>query len=60
VEVFSAGGQLIDRVADETMSAGPHSIVWRAAAGTPAGMYLYRVTTSTASDHGRVIRVSGS
>src|SRR5262245_3949676 len=43
VEVFSPDGRLVATLADRVMDAGKHTLTWRTGAGTPSGVYMYRV-----------------
>lgn len=58
VEVFSADGRLVSTVADGAqMAAGTHSLVWRLPAGTPSGMYFYKVRANGQEATGKLTRI---
>ncbi len=60
VEVFSTDGQLVERIQSASMPSGTHTVAWRPASGTPAGMYFYRVSAGAVSSQGRVIRIDAN
>jgi hypothetical protein len=45
VQVFNVSGQLVETVADRSMTAGDHSVRWNAE-GVNSGLYFYRVVTA--------------
>lgn len=55
VEVFSADGRRVDVLANEDMSAGPHTVSWKVGRGLPTGMYFYRVR---AGEHEATSKIS--
>jgi hypothetical protein len=59
VGVFDLAGRLVKRLAAESMMAGSHVVTWdgRDAAGrqAAAGIYLYRLTTPSGSESGRMV-----
>lgn len=58
VEVYAADGRLVSTIADaQRMEAGRHSLVWRLPAGTPSGMYFYKVRAGGQSATGKLTRI---
>ncbi len=57
VQVFSANGRLVDTVADEDMTAGQHSVIWKSAAAQPSGVYFYKVFANGRAGSGKIVRV---
>jgi hypothetical protein len=57
VDLFSADGRKVGRLADEDMAAGPHSLRWNPEGSVASGVYFYRVRAGNLVAEGRVIRV---
>jgi len=61
IEIYSADGRLIDRIADGAFSSGNHSVVWngRDSAGRqcPTGIYFYTIRTNRESHTGKMLMV---
>ena len=56
VEVFSASGRRVAMLADDDMTAGPHSLTWNVGREMPSGMYFYRVRAGDAQGTGKITR----
>jgi flagellar hook assembly protein FlgD len=57
VQVFAPNGRLVDTVVDGEMAAGQHSIQWKGAANSPAGVYFYKVFANGRQGTGKVVRL---
>jgi hypothetical protein len=57
VEVYAADGRLVDTLANGELPAGAHSLAWRPEAGTPSGVYFYKVFANGRQGSGKVVRV---
>jgi flagellar hook assembly protein FlgD len=57
VEIFSATGQRIQTIADDDLSAGPHTLTWNVDRAMPSGVYFYKVRTSSVQSSGKITRI---
>lgn len=57
VEIYAADGRLVTTLADGELAAGTHSLPWTLGAGTPSGVYFYKVRAGNATSTGKVTHV---
>ncbi len=57
VDVYSADGRRVARIADQDMGAGPHAVPWTVEKDVPSGVYFYSVKAGALQAQGRIVRV---
>jgi hypothetical protein len=57
VEIYSADGRRVQTLAQDGMTAGPHTLTWTVDRETPAGVYFYRVLAGPNQSSGKITRV---
>ena len=57
VDVFATDGRLVSTLADDEMSAGPHTVTWQIGKETPSGVYFYKVRANGHQSSGKAVRV---
>jgi hypothetical protein len=58
VDIYSADGRHIQKLAEGELPAGPNRLRWQAGKGTPAGMYFYKVVAGVNQATGKITRVN--
>ena len=53
LDVFDSLGRQVATLLDEDMPPGRHAVAWQTV-GVPSGIYMYRLTTSTDTEVGRM------
>ncbi len=56
VSVYSVNGTLVDRILDEPLQAGIHTITWKPDVSLPGGLYFIQIRTDSHSRSMKVIR----
>lgn len=57
VDIFTADGRLVKRIADRTFAVGEHAVSWKADRSVPCGVYFYQVRAGGAESSGKLVRV---
>ena len=58
VTIFAPNGRQVGLLADETMTAGVHTLTWNAGRNVPSGVYYYTVRTGATQSTSRVTRLN--
>lgn len=61
IEIYSAGGKLIDILSKETMIPGNHEVIWDGTNSSgqecPGGLYIYRILAGKAQSSGNLVLI---
>ncbi len=57
LDIFTADGRLVKRLADRTFAVGEHAVNWQAGRSVPSGVYFYQVRAAGTESSGKLVRV---